>query len=57
MLKKSIFFDFLNRRDGTDFNRFSVDSIEDEHYINWNQFVLPNDYGDSESEYLAIRNR
>ncbi len=56
MLKKSIFFDFLNRRDGTDFNRFMVDSIEDEHYINWNQFVLPNDYGDSESEYLAIRN-
>ena len=33
-----------------------ADAIEDEHYINWNQFVLPHDYGDAEREYLAIRN-
>ena len=30
-------------------------SVEDEHYINWNQFVLPHDYGDAETEYSAIR--
>jgi len=56
MLKKSIFFDFLNRRKETDFEAFMANSIEDQHYINWNQFVLPHDYGDAESEYLAIRN-
>ena len=55
-LKKSIFFDFLDRRLETDFERFMIDSIEDEHYINWNQFVLPYDYGDAEAEYFAIRN-
>ncbi|MCH7822149.1 MAG: aminomethyl transferase family protein [Proteobacteria bacterium] len=56
MLKKSIFFDFLNRRDGIDFASFIADSIEDQHYINWNEFLLPHDYGDAETEYLAIRN-
>ena len=56
MLRKSTFFDFLNRRDETDFERFMAKSIEGEHYINWNQFVLPHDYGDAELEYLAIRN-
>ena len=56
MLRKSTFFDFLNRRDETDFESFMAESIEDEHYINWNQFVLPHDYGDAELEYRAIRN-
>ena len=56
MLKKSVFFDFLNRRAGTDFKSFMADSIEDEHYINWNEFVLPHDYGNAEAEYVAIRN-
>ena len=56
MLKKSIFFDFLNRREETDFDRFMADSIEDEHYINWKEYVLPHDYGDAEAEYSAIRN-
>jgi len=56
MLRKSTFFDFLNRRDETDFESFVAESIEDEHYINWNQFVLPHDYGDAELEYHAIRN-
>ncbi len=56
MLRKSTFFDFLNRRDETDFESFVAESIEDEHYINWNQFVLPRDYGDAELEYHAIRN-
>ncbi len=56
MLKKSAFFDFLNRRDGVDFERFMADATEEEHYINWNEFVLAHDYGDAESEYRAIRN-
>jgi len=56
LLRKSPFFDFLNRRDETDFMRFIAQSIEDEHYINWNEFLLPHDYGDAELEYQAIRN-
>ncbi len=46
----------MNRRDGTDFESFMSNSIEDEHYINWNEFLLPHDYGDAEAEYFAIRN-
>ncbi len=56
MLKKSVFFDFLNRRDGVDFETFMAESVENEHYINWNEFLLPHDYGDAEIEYFAIRN-
>ena len=56
MLKKSVFFDFLNRRTDTDFSHFMATSSEDEQYINWNEFVLPHDYGDAETEYHAIRN-
>lgn len=56
MLKKSIFYEFLNRRQGVDFDSFLQYSVEDEDYINWNQFVLPGDYGDAELEYQAIRN-
>jgi len=56
MLKKSIFFDFMNRRYGTDFQSFMANSTEDKHYINWNEFLLPHDYGDAETEYFAIRN-
>ncbi len=56
MLKKSTFFEFLNRRDEPGFDSFIAASIEDEHYINWNEFVLPHDYGDAETEYHAIRN-
>ena len=55
-LRKSPFFDFLNRRDESDFADFVAHSIEDEHYINWNEFLLPIDYGDAEDEYHAIRN-
>ena len=56
MLRKSVFFDFLNRHDDADFEQFMANAIEDKHYINWNQFVLPHDYGDAECEYFAIRN-
>ena len=55
MLKKSTFFDFLNRRDEPSFENFIAHSNEDEHYINWNEFALPQDYGDAEAEYHAIR--
>jgi aminomethyltransferase len=56
LLRKSPFFDFFNRRDESDFASFMANSIEDEHYINWNGFALPHDYGDAEFEYRAIRN-
>jgi aminomethyltransferase len=56
MLKKSPFFDFLNRRDGIGFEQFIAESVEDEHYINWNDSLLPMDYGNAEVEYGAIRN-
>ncbi|MCH8059679.1 MAG: aminomethyl transferase family protein [Proteobacteria bacterium] len=55
-MKKSIFFDFLHRREQTDLQSFIAESIEDVHYINWNDFLLPHDYGDAETEYSSIRN-
>lgn len=55
-LQKSPFFDHLSRLHNIDFNEYLSSSIEDEHYINWNQYLLPGDYGDAESEYFAIRN-
>jgi len=55
MLKKPAFFDFLNRRPDADFEGFVRDSIQDEDYIDWHQFLLPKDYGDAELEYSAIR--
>ncbi len=55
-LKKSPFFDFLNRRHDTDFEQYLLNSTEDMHYIDWNRYVLPGDYGDAHTEYLAIRN-
>lgn len=55
MLKKSPFFDFLNRRDGS-YEDFVAASVEDRDYINWNGYSLPYDYGDAEAEYQAIRN-
>jgi aminomethyltransferase len=46
----------LNRRDDSDFESFIAESVEDEHYINWNEFALPHDYGSAEYEYHSIRN-
>lgn len=56
MLKKSPFFDFLNRRSDSGFDEYVATHVEDDDYINWNGFLLPNDYGDAEYEYNAIRN-
>lgn len=55
MIKKAAFYDFLNRRSGCDFDQFISKSVEDEDYINWNNYVLPMHYGDAELEYNALR--
>ena len=55
MLKKSPFFDFLNRREDMDFPQYLAGFVEDIDYIEWNGYLLPNDYGDSVLEYGAIR--
>ncbi|MGI9222736.1 MAG: aminomethyltransferase family protein [Woeseiaceae bacterium] len=56
MLKQSPFFEFLNRRSNPGFEEFVTSHNEKEHYINWNGFLLANDYGDAAYEYHAIRN-
>ena len=55
MIKKAAFYDFFNRRSGCDFDQFISESVEDEDYINWNDYVLPMHYGDAELEYNALR--
>ncbi|HJL61204.1 MAG TPA: aminomethyltransferase family protein [Pseudomonadales bacterium] len=55
-MKKSPFFDLLNRRAGKDFDDFLASSVLDQDYIDWNDFALPNDYGNAEEEYFALRN-
>lgn len=57
MLRKSPFFDFLNRRPNPDFDQFIATSVEDKDYINWNEFALPFDYGNDEFEYTELRHR
>lgn len=56
MLKKSPFYDFLNRRKDHDFQQYLANFTEDSDFIEWNGFLLPNDYGDARLEYQAIRN-
>jgi len=55
MLKKSPFFDDLNRRPDSGFKAFAAVSTENEDYIDWNGYLLPDDYGDAEFEYRSIR--
>ncbi len=57
MLRKSVFFDFLNRRDDPDFERFLESSVEDEDYINWNHYALPFHWGNPAYEYDELRHR
>ncbi|MEH6605947.1 MAG: aminomethyltransferase family protein [Pseudomonadales bacterium] len=54
-MKKSAFFDFFNRRQNVDFDSFLADSKESDDYIDWNDYVLPQNYGNAEFEYQAIR--
>jgi len=55
VLKKSPFFDFFSQTEDVEFNQYLAGSLEDEDYIDWNGFLLPNDYDDAEAEYRAIR--
>lgn len=57
MLRQSPFYNFLNRRINLGFAQFESNHELDVDYINWNEFLLPNDYGDPKQEYEAIRNR
>lgn len=54
-MKKSPFFDFLNRRDPAATKHYLSPHFEDVHFIDWNDYLLPLDYGDAQAEYRAIR--
>ena len=54
-MKKSTFFDFLNRHTDHTFESFLAKSKEDIDYIDWHDYCLPMDYGDAVSEYKAVR--
>lgn len=56
MVKKSVFFDLFSRHRDIDLDDFLRTRREGEDYIVWNDYVIPNDFGDPESEYHAIRN-
>lgn len=55
MIKKPAFYDFFNRRSSCNFDQFISESVEDEDYINWNDYVLPMHHGNAEFEYNALR--
>ncbi len=55
-VKKSTFFDFLNRYTEYDYEDFITKSKEDVDYINWHDNCLIMAYGDESSEYNAVRN-
>ena len=55
-VKKSVFFDFLNRSSDKTFETLLSSGEEDKDFINWNEFLLPQSYGDAKGEYYAIRN-
>ena len=55
-MKKSTFFDFLNRYAVDDFESFLAKSEVDIDYIDWNGYCLISAYTDAETEYNAVRN-
>jgi glycine cleavage system aminomethyltransferase T len=55
-IKKSTFFDFLNRYTDYDYDVFLAGATEDVDYINWHGYCLIAAYGDKSSEYNAVRN-
>ncbi len=55
-LRKSVFFDFLNRYTNIDFKKILETGEEDVDYINWHSYFVPMAYGDEKSEYNAVRN-
>jgi len=54
-MKKSSFFDFLNRYRIDDFESYLARSEEDIDYINWHDYCLPMTYSDEATEYQAVR--
>ena len=54
-MKKSTFFDFLNRYQIDDFASYLAGSQEDIDFINWHDYCLPMSYSDTASEYKAVR--
>jgi len=55
-MKKSTFYDFLNRQTDDNFESFISRAKEDVDYIDWHDFCLPMAYADAEAEYKAVRN-
>ncbi len=53
--KKSVFYDFLSRYAGTDFESYLARSVADEDYLNWNGYCLPYVFEDEAKEYHAVR--
>jgi aminomethyltransferase len=58
-MKKSSFFDFLNRHDANDkfvdLKGYLAHGELEQDYIDWNGYLLPQSYGNAEQEYHAIR--
>jgi aminomethyltransferase len=54
-MKKSMFFDFLNRYADNDYESFLAKSEEDVDYIDWNGYCLTMAYSDAAAEYHAVR--
>ncbi len=52
---KSVFYDFLARYSGTDFDTYLASAVQDEDYLNWNGYVLRHVFEDEETEYHAVR--
>lgn len=55
-IRKSTFFDFLNRYTAYGFEDFIATAKEDIDYINWHGYGLIMAFGDESSEYSAVRN-
>ena len=56
MVKTSAFFDLFNRHRDFDLEEYLRTHSLDDDYILWNGYLLPNDFGNPEAEYHAIRN-
>ena len=54
-MKKSTFFDFLNRYADDDYESFLAKAEEDFDYINWHGYCLTMAYTDAAAEYNAVR--
>jgi len=54
-MKKSIFFEFLNRYSDSDFDSFLGNSTENIDYINWHDYCLPMTWDNPATEYKAVR--